>query len=161
MDYTIQELAQISATQHPGVDESAIHEAEISLGGKFPKDFRDLVKLVNGAEFFDWNFFPIKDPKNPAQTWDDIVQHNKSELKPRFLLPDYIAFAESMGDYLCFKIVDGVMEDTIYLHGEETISPEAVAPDLQCALLEIMSYADEEDEDEDFFEDEDEDEEEQ
>ena len=38
------------------------------------------------------------------------------------------------------------MEDTVYMHGEETKSPEPVATDLKSALIEIMSYA-EEDED--------------
>lgn len=147
MDYTIQELAQVSALQHPGVSEPEIREAEIALGGSFPQQYRELVKLVNGPEFFDWQFFPIKDPHQPAQSWDDIVQHNKGKQRPRFLLPNFVAFAESAGDYLCFKIVNGIMEDTIYIHGEETESPEAIAPDLKAALLEIMSYAEEEDED--------------
>ncbi len=145
MDYTLQELAEISATQHPGVDEQGLREAEGELGATFPHQYRDLVKLVNGPEFFDWQFFPIKDLRHPVQSWDDIVQHNKSKQRPRFLLPDFVAFAESVGDYLCFKIVEGAMEDTIYIHGEETESPEAVAPDLKSALIEIMSYAEEDD----------------
>lgn len=146
MDYTIKELAEISATQQPGVNEPEIREAEIALGGTFPQQYRELIKLVNAPEFFDWQFFPIKDPHHPEQSWDDIVQHNQSKQRPRFLLPDFVAFAESTGDYLCFKNVNGTMQDTVYIHGEETEFPEAVALDLKSALLEIMSYA-EEDED--------------
>lgn len=146
MDYTIHELAQISATQHPGVDEPSLRQAEIALGGTFPQQYRELIKLVNGPEFFDWQFFPIKDPRHAAQSWDDVVEHNKGRQRARFLPSDCVAFAESAGDFLCFKIVNGNMEDTVYLSGPEAQTPEAVAPDLKSALLEMMSYA-EEDED--------------
>lgn len=146
MDYTLKELAEISAVQHPGVDEAALHEAETLLGAKFPSQYRELVKLVNGPEFFDWQFFPIKDERHPKQSWDDVVQHNISKQRPGFLPPEYVAFAESVGDYLCFKKVNGNMEDTVYMYAEEINFPELVANDLKSALIEIMSYA-EEDED--------------
>lgn len=152
MDYTIKELAEISVTQHPGVDDAALHQAEQALGGTFPQQYKDLVKLINAPEFFDWSFFPVKDPHNPDYSFDDVVLHNTGKQRPPFLLPSFVAFAESIGDYLCFKIVDGHMEDAIYIHGDETQSPEPVAPDLKSALLEIMSYA-EDDEDIELLED--------
>lgn len=146
MDYTIHELAQISATQHPGVDEPSLREAELALGGTFPRQYHDLIKLVNAPEFFEWQFFSIKDPHHLTESLDDIVEHNKGKKRARFLSPEYIAFAESTGDFLCFKNVNGVMQDTIYLASPEVPTPEAVAPDLKAALLEMISYA-EEDED--------------
>ena len=146
MDYTIRELAQISATQHPGADEKAIKETEKALGAAFPQDYRDLIGLVNAPQFFDWDFFPIKDERHPEETATDIVEHNKGKLRPRFLAADYIAFAESAGDYLCFKMVNGKMEDAVYLQSEDLEFPEPAAPDIKIALIEIMSYAEDEEE---------------
>lgn len=143
MDYTIKELAEVSATQNPGIGEENLKQAEQALGGTFPNQYRELMKLVNQPEFFDWNFFSIKDAHHPGTTFDDIVLHNTSKQRPKFIPADFIVFAESVGDYLCFKKVDGAMEDTVYILSEETERPEAIAPDLKAALLEIISYAEE------------------
>lgn len=144
MDYTLKELAAISEMHNPGVSEEALKEAEKALGATFPPQYRDLMKLVNGPVFYDWRFFPVKDTLHPRETWDDIVQYNQSKQRPRFLLPDFVAFAESMNDYLCFKIVNGAMQENVYLHALETKTPEFIASDLRTALFEIISFEEEE-----------------
>lgn len=149
VDYTIKELAEISSTQHQGVHEAVFKDVEKILSSTFPGQYKNLLALVNAPEFFDWSFFHVSatDEHDPTAT---IVTQNSKKHRPRFLAPGYIAFAESNGDYLCFKVVEGTMEDAVYMHGQDTQHPEFVAPDLKSALLEIISYA-EDDEDVEFL----------
>lgn len=160
MDYTLREIADLSATEHPGVDEQALQAVEQAIGAKFPDSYRELVKLVNAPEFFDWQFFSIRDSRHPILPEEDIVFHNTEKERPRFILPGFVIFAHSMGDYLAFKVIQGTMEDTVYVFIQEMEEPEAVAPDLKNALVEIMSYAEEEDDLQDLGLHDDEDEEE-
>ncbi len=47
MKYTIKELAELSQTHKPGVEEEALVHTEQELGSRFPEQYRDLVKITN------------------------------------------------------------------------------------------------------------------
>lgn len=139
MKFTIQELAELSETHKPGVEEQALITTENELGSRFPAQYRELVTITNSPFFGEWIFIPIKDPRNIAKTWDDVVRANQAE-RLDFLLPDFIAFADrGTYDFLCFKNVQGKMEDAIYFHDHEAEKPEKIANDLAEALSEIIA----------------------
>lgn len=128
----------------PGVTDLDIKSAEEQLAVVFPNQYKELFKLSNNAQFGEWTLFPIKDPKNLKRSWDDVVRQN-IELRDDEMEDEFISIGEDgTGDKLCLKIVNGKMEDYIYLWDHETTEVDKIATNLKEF---IIYYAEEVDED--------------
>jgi hypothetical protein len=127
----MQKVRKLIETNKLGVDESDIKLAEEKLGLIFPEQYKELFMLVNNAEIGEWILYPIKTQINPKKTWDDVVRQNK-EVRDERMSEDLIAIGDDgSGDRLCFKKMNGKMEDTIYLWNHETTELEEYAPSLK------------------------------
>lgn len=118
-------------TRKPGVTDIDIKSAEEQLGVVFPEQYKDLLKLSNNVQIDEWTLFPIKDSKNLKRTWDDIVRQNQNmrdEGMPEKLLP---IGEDGTGDKLCYKIVDTVIDNKIYIWYHETSELEELASNLK------------------------------
>ncbi|MGE7759756.1 SMI1/KNR4 family protein [Peribacillus sp. NPDC097895] len=135
-------------TRKPGVTDLDIKSAEEQLGVVFPKQYKELFKLSNNAQIDEWTLFPIKDSKNLKRTWDDIVRQNQN-VRDEGMADDLISIGEDgTGDKLCFRIVDTVMEDKIYIWYHETEKLEELASNLKEFIISNSEFEDEIDEDE-------------
>lgn len=127
----MEDVRKLIHTRKPGVTDLDIKSTEQKLDATFPEQYRELFKMVNNAEIGEWILFPIKDPKNSKKTWDDIVRQNQDE-RGEGLPLDLIAIGgDGTGDKLCLRIIDGKMEDKIYIWYHETQETEEIAPNLK------------------------------
>jgi cell wall assembly regulator SMI1 len=127
----VKELRNLIHTRKIGVDELDIKATEVKIGAVFPKQYRELFKLVNNAEIGEWILYPIKDQRNLKKTWDDIVRQN-TEVREESMPQNFIAIGDDgSGDKLCFKIINGIMGDEIYLWYHEEADLEVFAPNLK------------------------------
>ena len=145
----MKDLRNLIHTRKIGVDELDLKATEDKLGSVFPKQYRELFKLVNNAEIGEWILYPIRDHRNPKKTWDDIVRQN-IEVREENMPIDLIAIGDDgSGDKLCFKLINGIMGDEIYLWYHEDGALEEYAPNLKEFIILIS-----EEETEGDFEDE-------
>jgi len=131
----MKEIKTLIPIRKPGVEEFDICKIEELLQALFPTKYRELIKLVNQAEIGEWILFPIKDSQRVQKTFDDIVRNNKETG-----LPDgYIAFAEDgTGDLLCYRVIDGVMDESIYLWNHEEENFEELYKDIEQMILALQ-----------------------
>ncbi|MGM0885023.1 MAG: SMI1/KNR4 family protein [Bacillota bacterium] len=142
----MEDVRKLIYTRKPGVTDLDIKSTEQKLGAAFPEQYRELFKLVNNAEIGEWILFPVKDPKNAKKTWDDIVRQNL-DVRDKAMTPDLIAIGEDgTGDKLCLRVIDGKMEDKVYIWYHETEGVEEISPNLKDFII-INSENDEIDED--------------
>ncbi|MEK4069925.1 SMI1/KNR4 family protein [Peribacillus sp. FSL R5-0717] len=135
-------------TRKPGVTDLDIKSAEEKLGVVFPEQYKELFKLSNNAQIDEWTLFPIKDSKNLKRTWDDVVRQNQ-DVRDEGMADDLISIGEDgTGDKLCFRIVDTVMDDKIYIWYHETEELEELASNLKEFIVSNSDFVDEIDEDE-------------
>lgn len=133
-------------TSKPGVTDIHIKSAEEQLGVAFPKQYKDLFKVTNNAQIGEWSLFPIKDPQNLKRTWDDIVRQNQ-DAKDERMADDLLSIGEDgTGDKLCFRIVDNIMDNKIYIWYHETEEVEEVASNLKEFIVSNSEFEDEIDE---------------
>jgi cell wall assembly regulator SMI1 len=145
----MKDLRNLIHTRKMGVDELDLKATEDKLGAVFPKQYRELFKLVNNAEIGEWILYSIRDHRNPKKTWDDIVRQN-TEVREENMPIDLIAIGDDgSGDKLCFKLINGIMGDEIYLWYHEDGVLEEYAPNLKEFIILIS-----EEETEGDFEDE-------
>lgn len=144
----MKEVRDLIPTRKPGVTNFDIKSAEEKLGAVFPEQYKELFRLVNNAEIGEWILFPIQDQKNPKKTWDDVVRQNQ-DAKDEGMSGDLIAIADDgTGDKLCLQVINGKMDDKIYIWDHETTEIEEYASNLK-EFIKLDSEIDEEfDEDE-------------
>jgi len=141
------DVINLIETSKPGVTDINIKSAEEQLGVAFPNQYKDLFKLTNNAQIGEWTLFPIKDPKNLKRTWDDIVRQNQ-DVRDEGMAADLISIGEDgTGDKLCFRIVDTVMDNKVYIWYHETEEVEETASDLKEFIVSNSEFEDEIDED--------------
>lgn len=134
----MQKIRHLIQSNKSGVSESDIKFAEEKLEVIFPDQYKELCMLVNNAEIGEWILFPIKDQKNHKKTWDDVVRQNK-EVRDERMSKDLIAIGDDgSGDKLCFKKMNGRMEDAIYLWNHETLEIDEYASSLKEFITLIL-----------------------
>lgn len=144
----MKDVRKLIHTRKLGVEESDINATEEKLGAVFPKQYKELFKLVNNAEIGEWILYPIKDHRNTKKTWDDIVRQN-TEVREENMSKDLIAIGDDgSGDKLCLKVKNGIMGNEIYLWYHEDTELEECAPDMKEFIISISE------EENDDFEDE-------
>ncbi|UNL86985.1 SMI1/KNR4 family protein [Priestia koreensis] len=142
----MEDIKDLLNNMKPGIGEAAIKEAEKQLGVTFPKQYKELFKVVNNPEIGDWVLYPIKDPTNLKKTWDDIVRQN-GEVRVDYMSKDLIAIGDDgSGDCLCMKVCDGRMGDEIYIWYHEDGEIEEYAPNLREFIVMISEEDDWDDE---------------
>ncbi len=142
------DIIELIDTRKPGVTELDIRSAEEELGVVFPEQYKELFKLSNNAQIGEWTLFPIKDPRNLKRTWDDIVRQNK-DVRDEEMADDLISIGEDgTGDKLCFRIVDTVIDNNIYIWYHETEELEELAANIKEFIVSYSEINDEIDEDE-------------
>lgn len=141
------EIIKLLDTHKKGVQESAIRDTEQKLNIRFPDQYVQLFKLVNGSEVGDWALFPIKDPQNVKKTWDDVVRQN-GEVLDKDISENLIMIGEDgTGDYLCLKVENGKAADPVYLWLHESNETEELASNLKDFIITTIEeelYVDEE-----------------
>lgn len=141
------DVINLIETSKPGVTDINIKSAEEQLGVAFPNQYKDLFKLTNNAQIGEWTLFPIKDPKNLKRTWDDIVRQNQ-DVRDEGMADNLISIGEDgTGDKLCFRIVDTVMDNKVYIWYHETEEVEEIASNLKEFIVLNSEFEDEIDED--------------
>lgn len=142
----MEDIKDLLNNMKPGIGEEAIKEAEKQLGVTFPKQYKELFKIVNNPEIGDWVLYPIKDTTNLNKTWDDIVRQN-GEVRVDYMSKDLIAIGDNgSGDCLCMKVYDGRMGDEIYIWYHEDGEIEEYAPNLREFIVMISEEDDWDDE---------------
>lgn len=132
------DIVELLDTKKPGVTDLDIKSAEERLEVLFPEQYKDLFKLSNQAQIDEWTLFPIKDPRNLKRTWDDIVRQNK-DMRDEEMDENLISIGEDgTGDKLCYKIVDKIVEDKIYIWYHETGELEEVASSLKEFIVSVQ-----------------------
>ena len=132
------DIVELLDTKKPGVTDLDIKSAEEQLEVLFPEQYKDLFKLSNQAQIDEWILFPIKDPRNLKRTWDDIVRQNK-DMRDEEMDKNLISIGEDgTGDKLCYKIVDTIVEDKIYIWYHETGELEEVASNLKEFIVSVQ-----------------------
>ncbi|MEY9971984.1 hypothetical protein ABH966_002358 [Lysinibacillus sp. RC46] len=143
----MKELRDLISTRKAGVTDFDIKSAEEKLGAVFPEQYKELFRLVNNAEIGEWTLFPIKDQKNPKKTWDDVVRQNQ-DAKDEEMSSDLIAIGDDgTGDKLCLQVINGKMNDEIYIWNHETAEIEEYTSNLK-DFIKLDSENGEFDEDE-------------
>ncbi|AGK54490.1 SMI1/KNR4 family protein [Bacillus sp. 1NLA3E] len=137
------DVINLIETSKPRVTDINIKSAEEQLGVAFPNQYKDLFKLTNNAQIGEWTLFPIKDPKNLKRTWDDIVRQNQ-EVRDEGMAVNLISIGEDgTGDKLCFRIVDTVMLNKVYIWYHETEEVEEIASNLKEFIVSNSEFEDE------------------
>ncbi len=132
------DIVKLLDTKKPGVTDLDIKSAEEQLEVLFPEQYKDLFKLSNQAQIDEWILFPIKDPRNLKRTWDDIVRQNQ-DMRDEEMAENLISIGEDgTGDKLCYKIVDTIVEDKIYIWYHETGELEEVASNLKEFIVSVQ-----------------------
>ncbi|WP_455675849.1 SMI1/KNR4 family protein [Pradoshia sp.] len=127
----MKDIIDLIDSRKPGVSDLDIKAAEEQLGISFPEQYKELFKLTNTAQIDEWTLFPIKDSKNIKRTWDDIVRQNQ-EMKDDGMTDTLISIGEDgTGDKLCYRIVDGQVDNEIYIWNHETEEIEELASNLK------------------------------
>lgn len=140
------DVINLIETSKPGVTDINIKSAEVQLGVAFPNQYKDLFKLTNNAQIGEWTLFPIKDPKNLKRSWDDIVRQNQ-DVRDEGMAANLISIGEDgTGDKLCFRIVDTVMDNKVYIWYHETGEVEVIASNLKEFIVSNSEFEDEIDE---------------
>ncbi|WP_226683456.1 SMI1/KNR4 family protein [Sutcliffiella horikoshii] len=140
------DVIDLIETSKPGVTDINIKSAEEQLGVSFPNQYKDLFKLTNNAQIGEWTLFPIKDSKNLKRTWDDIVRQNQ-EVRDEGMKDDLISIGEDgTGDKLCFRIVDMVIDNKVYIWYHETEEVDEIALNLKEFILSNSEFEDDIDE---------------
>lgn len=124
----MKEFTDFISTRKPGVTDFDIQLAEEKLGAVFPEQYKALFRVVNNSEIGEWTLFPIKDQKNPKKTWDDVVRQNQDAK----MSDDLIAIGDDgTGDKLCLQVINGKMNDKIYIWNHETAEIKEYASNLK------------------------------
>ena len=127
----MKELIDLIPTRKPGVTDFDIKSAEEKLGAVFPEQYKELFRLVNNAEIGEWTLFSLKDQKNPKKTWDDVVRQNQ-DAKVEEMSGDLVAIGDDgTGDKLCLQVLNGRMQDKIYIWNHETTEIEEYTSNLK------------------------------
>ncbi|MET3195181.1 SMI1/KNR4 family protein [Bacillus sp. OAE603] len=142
------DVVDLIDSNKPGVTDLDIKSAEVQLAVVFPIQYKELFKLTNNAQIGEWRLFPIKDPKNLKRTWDDIVRQNQ-EVRDEGMEDEFMSIGEDgSGDKLCLKVVNGKMEDEIYLWDHETTEVDKITSNLKEFIIINAEDIDEEFDDE-------------
>ena len=132
------DIVELLDTKKPGVTDLDIKSAEEQLEVLFPEQYKDLFKLSNQAQIDEWILFSIKDPRNSKRTWDDIVRQNQ-DMRDEEMAENLISIGEDgTGDKLCYKIVDTIVDDKIYIWYHETGELEEVASNLKEFIVSVQ-----------------------
>ncbi|MCM3758234.1 SMI1/KNR4 family protein [Sporosarcina aquimarina] len=125
------ELIDLIESKKAGVSEQDINSTETILKVALPEQYKELFKLTNNAQVGEWTLFPIKDSKNIKRTWDDVVRQNIVIRDPRMPTELLSIGEDGTGDTVCFKNVDNVFANKIYIWYHETGKYEESASSLK------------------------------
>lgn len=130
-------LSEICSRSKKGVSQRSIALTEEKLGFKLNTDLVDLYKLVNACEIGDWILFPIKDERNIRKTWDDLIRNNQNSLKPEGFPDNFVIIGENgTGNFICYKVENKQMTESIFYWDHEKRNIEGIANNLKQFIVE-------------------------